>query len=81
LDRRRVRGDLNVSKNPQQITVSATDSRVDKLSVIEELAASSGYARWFADFNALHMGIRALGGLVSIRDIPRDLVQPLIIGI
>ena len=75
LDKRRVRGDLNVSKNPSKIDFAYTVSRTEKAAAIDELIKESSYADWFAAFQSLHAAIRTKGGIMSIRDIAKSVIN------
>ena len=75
LDKRRVRGDLNVSNKPEKIDVAMTLSRSDKISSVEQLLSGSRYFEWFSAFRALHASIRSRGGIVAIADIPAPVMQ------
>jgi len=77
LDKDRVRGDLNVSKNPRKIATSATITRTEKVGGIDELIAASPRAAWFAAFRQLCFIIHEEGGIMSIREIPRLMIEAL----
>jgi hypothetical protein len=75
VDKRRVRGDINVSENPSKIAVASAVSRIDKLPGIDELINASPHAKWFAAFRSLYAAIHEQGGLMLIRDIPQSVVD------
>jgi SAM-dependent methyltransferase len=77
LDKRRVRGDINVSKNPGKIDIAVAISRVEKLPGIEELISVSPHASWFNAFRSLYANIHNRGGIMSIREIPRPVIDVL----
>jgi SAM-dependent methyltransferase len=78
LDKRRVRGDLNVSNKPEKIDVAMTLSRADKIGSVEELLSGSRYFEWFSAFRALHASIRGHGGIMAIADIPAPVMQAVV---
>jgi SAM-dependent methyltransferase len=77
VDKSRVRGDLNVSKNPTKIAVSVTVSRMEGVAAIDELVDASRHAKWFAAFRSLYDTIHEHGGIMSIRDIPKPVIEAL----
>jgi SAM-dependent methyltransferase len=77
LDKTRVRGDLNVSEHPSKIASSFTVSRMEKAAGIDELVNASTHADWFAAFRALYAAIHELGGIMSIRKIPKPVIEAL----
>lgn len=77
VDKRRVRGDLNVSENPSKIATSFTVSRIEKAAGIDELVSASTHASWFAAYRALYGAIHEHGGIMSIREIPKPLIEAL----
>lgn len=75
LDKRRVRGDLNVGNKPEKIDVAMTLSRRDKIGGVERLLSGSRYFEWFSAFRALHACVRGHGGIMAIADIPAPVMQ------
>ncbi|WP_240048214.1 sulfotransferase family protein [Crenalkalicoccus roseus] len=76
VDRRKVRGDLNVARNPERISVESIRRRAEQEAQVEEFARRSAHGDWFAAFTALH----ALGyesGLCPAGAIPEGLMRRL----
>jgi SAM-dependent methyltransferase len=80
LDRKKVRGDLNVGASPQPIDVTMTERAGGGVAAIDAMLADSSHAEWFAAFRELHRHVAERGGIVAARDIPRPLMAPLVEG-
>jgi SAM-dependent methyltransferase len=78
MDKGRVRGDINVSKTPGKIELSVAMSRTEKLVAFEGLLKASPHGAWFGAFRSLYDAIHAKGGILSIRDIAKPLVEALL---
>jgi SAM-dependent methyltransferase len=77
VDKRRVRGDLNVSGTPSKIDLGFATTRTEKVATIDRLISASAHAAWFGAFRALYGIVHANGGIVSMRDIPRSAIDDL----
>lgn len=75
LDRRRVRGDLNVSESPSKIDSAATNSRAEKAVDLQKIVSASRYAAWFAAFSELYSLVHKSRGIMAIRDIPKAVIE------
>ena len=68
---------MNVTENPTTISMGVAISRGDKTETLEKLISGSVHADWFSAFRGLYGAIHANGGIMSIRDIPRQVIEAL----
>jgi hypothetical protein len=78
IDRRRIRGDVNLSKAPSKIAASAANLRDEKAGIVQSFLPNSPYADWFENFRALYAEIDRLGGVHPIRELSNDIVAALV---
>jgi hypothetical protein len=72
-----VRGDLNVSRNPERIDLSRALTRTEKIDQLQAMISETPAADWFEACRALHAHVSARGGITSISDIPSKLIASL----
>lgn len=76
LDRRKVRGDLNVARNPERISVESIRRRAENEALVGNFARQSAHGGWFADFTAFHRLVQEKG-LCPLAAIPEELLDRL----
>jgi SAM-dependent methyltransferase len=72
-----VRGDLNVSRNPERINLSRALSRTEKIDQLQEMIAATPAAAWFEACRAIHTHVCQLGGIMPVADIPAQFLETL----
>jgi hypothetical protein len=50
---------------------------MEGVAAIDELVDASRHAKWFAAFRSLYDTIHEHGGIISIRDIPKPVIEAL----
>lgn len=66
IDRSRVRGDLNVSKNPAKVDPKLASSRTDRNAIVQQFVKQSTHRPWFDAFYALCQFVEERGGVVDL---------------
>jgi hypothetical protein len=76
LDKRKVRGDLNVSKNPEAISTDSIRRREAREAAVLALCEASAQREWFTAFERFHAAARR-HGVCLLADLPAEVVEPL----
>lgn len=76
LDKKKVRGDLNVSKNPEAISMDSIRRREAREAGIHAMAAHSPHGEWFAAFERFHAAVRERRAC-KLAQLPAEIIQAL----
>ncbi len=78
VEKKRVRGDLNVGSAPQAISPDAVGMEDSARALVDDVAARSETGSWFRALEAFHGEIMAAGGVATEAELPRQALPGLV---